>query len=75
MSRVLGDDGQPGVGESFVDVLVESVHGGAEFGWGLGLVGGEERGEDAVVDLGVEQGKPETVSGEVVGVGVRATEQ
>jgi len=29
---------------SFVDVLVDGVECGAEFGWGLGLVGGEEGG-------------------------------
>ena len=41
-----------------------------EFGWCLGLVGGEERGQDSVVDLGVEDGEPQSVGGEIVGVGV-----
>ena len=68
MSRVLGGDGQPGCGESLVDVLVDGVECGAEFGWGLGLVGGEEGGEDAVVDLGVEQREAQPVGGEVVGL-------
>ena len=31
------------------------------------------RGQDAVVDLGVEDGEPQPVGGEVIGVGVRAT--
>ena len=47
MSRVLGGDGQPGCGESLVDVLVDGVECGAEFGWGLGLVGGAEDTEAA----------------------------
>ena len=36
MSRVLGGDGQPGCGESLVDLLVDGVECGAEFGgaWG-----------------------------------------
>jgi hypothetical protein len=42
LSRVLGGYGQPGCGESLVDVLVDGVECGAELGWGLGLVGGEE---------------------------------
>ena len=42
LSRVLGGDGQPGCGESLIDVLVDGVECGAEFGWGLGLVGGKE---------------------------------
>ena len=41
-----------------------------EFGRCLGLVGGEERGQDSVVDLGVEDGEPESVGGQIVGVGV-----
>jgi len=40
-----------------IDVLVERAECGTELGWCLGLVGGEERGEDAVVDLGVEDGE------------------
>ena len=46
--------------------------GGAELGRGLGLPGGEQRGEDPVVDLGVEDGEGQAVGGQVVGVGVRA---
>ncbi len=62
------------MGEAFVDVPIEGVQGGAEFGWCLGLVGGEEWGEDAVVDFGVEDGEAQTVGGEVVGVGVWAAD-
>jgi hypothetical protein len=53
-----------------IDVLVERAERGTEFVWCLGLVGGEERGEDAVVDLGVEECEAQSVVGEVVGVGV-----
>jgi hypothetical protein len=55
------------VSQTFIDVLVEGVQRGAEFGWRLGLVGGEERAQDAVVDLGVEECETEPVGGEVVG--------
>jgi hypothetical protein len=41
-----------------------------EVGGRLGLVSGEERGQDSVVDLGVEDGEPESVGGQIVGVGV-----
>ena len=37
-----------------VDVAGDGGQGGAEFGWGLGLVGGGEWVEHPVVDLGVE---------------------
>jgi len=41
--------------KSLIDVLGRGCErGGAELGWRLGLVGGEERCQDAVVDLGVE---------------------
>jgi hypothetical protein len=43
-----------------------------EEGRGLRLSGGEQRGQDAVVDLGVEDGEGQAVGGQVVGVGVRA---
>jgi hypothetical protein len=49
------------VGESVVDVLVDGVQSITEFGRHLGLVGGEQRGQDAAVDLGVEDGEPEAV--------------
>jgi hypothetical protein len=53
-------------------VVLDGGQGGAQ-GWrGLGLPGGEQRGQDAVVDLGVEDREREPVGGEVVGVGVRA---
>ena len=55
-----------------VDVVVDGAQGGTEVGWGLGLVGGEQRPEDAVVDFGVEDREAEAVGGEVVGVGVWA---
>jgi hypothetical protein len=58
------------VGKAVVDVLVECVHGGAEFRWCLRLIGGEQWGEDPIVHFGVEDREAQTVGGEVVGVGV-----
>jgi hypothetical protein len=37
-------------------VLVDGAQGGAQFGRGLGLVGGEGRAQQPVVQLGVEDG-------------------
>ena len=37
-------------------MLVDGTQGDAEFGRGLGLVGGQERAEEPVVELGVEDG-------------------
>ena len=34
--------------------VFDCAEGGAELGRGLGLAGGEQRGQDPVVDLGVE---------------------
>src|SRR5215472_7335537 len=44
---------------------------GTEIGGRLGLVGGGERDEEPVVDLGVEDGDADAVVGEHVAVGVR----
>ena len=63
MSRVSCCGGKSGVSQTLVDVLVEGVQRGAEFGWCLGLVGGEERAQHALVDLGVETGETEPVGG------------
>jgi hypothetical protein len=62
------------VSQTLIDMQVEGVYGSAEFGWCLGLVGGDERAEHTVVDLGVEDCEAEPVGGEVVGVGVRAAD-
>jgi hypothetical protein len=60
------------VGEPVVDVLVDGVQGVAEGWWRLGLAGGEQGFEDAVVDLGVEDREAEAVAGQVIGVCVGA---
>ena len=38
-----------------VDVAGDGVEGSPELGWRLGLVGGDERAEEPVVELGVEE--------------------
>ena len=45
---------EPGAGDVVLDVGVDSVQGCPEFGWGLGLVGGEQQPQEPVVQLGVE---------------------
>jgi len=66
-----GGAGQAGAGGVVVDVAGDGGERGAEFWWGLGLVGGGERDEEPVVDLGVEDGDPDAIGGEHVAVGVR----
>ena len=51
-------------------MLVDGAQGGAEFGRGLGLVGGQERAQEPVVQLGVEDRDLEPVGGQDVAVGV-----
>jgi hypothetical protein len=51
-------------------VLVDGAQGGAESGWGLGLAGGQERAQLAVVDFGVEDRDLDAVGGQDVAVGV-----
>jgi hypothetical protein len=58
------------VGGVGIDVAGDSGQGCSELGWGLGLVGGGERNEHPVVDLGVEDGDADAVGGEGVAVGV-----
>jgi hypothetical protein len=50
-------------------MLAQGVQGLPEFGWRLGLVGGHERAEQPVVELGVEDGELDAVGGQEVGVG------
>jgi hypothetical protein len=53
---------QPGVGEALVDCVLDGAERGAQFGWRVGLTaGGEQRSEDPVVDLGVEDREPDAV--------------
>jgi hypothetical protein len=47
--------------------VLDDAECAAELGRGLGLAGGEWRGEDAVVDFGVEDGE-----GQAVGDGARS---
>jgi hypothetical protein len=61
---------QPCCGELVVDVVLDAGQRGAQRRWGLGLAGGEERGQDTVVDLGAGDGEREPAGSEVVGVGV-----
>jgi len=53
--------------EPLVDDGVDGAQGGTQFGGCVGLVvGGEQWGEDSVVDLGVEDGEWQSVRGEEV---------
>ena len=49
-----------------VDVAGDGGERGAEGRWGLGLVGGGERDEEPVVDLGVEDGDADAVAGQEI---------
>jgi hypothetical protein len=51
-----------------IDVTVDGAQRGAEFGWGLGLIAGNEGSQDAVVDFAVEDREAESVVGEGVEV-------
>jgi hypothetical protein len=60
-----------GLVDSVVDVLVDGRQGAADFqGCGQG-VGGDQRPEESVVDLGVEDRHALPLGGQVVGVGLR----
>src|SRR6266545_7706969 len=64
-----GCDAQPGVGKALVDRVLDRVERGAQFGWRVGLgSGGEQRSEDPVVDLGVEDREPDAVGSQGVAV-------
>ncbi len=49
---------------------VDGTQGGSEFGWGLGLVGGPERAQQPVVQLGIEDRDLDPVEGQDEAVGV-----
>jgi hypothetical protein len=51
------------VGDVGAYVLVDGVQDGAESGWGLGLVGGQQWAQQPVVELGVEDGDLDPVGG------------
>jgi hypothetical protein len=53
-----------------VDVMGDGGGRGLEFGWCLGLVGGDEGNQEPVVDLEVEDGDADAVCGEYTAVGV-----
>ena len=50
--------------------MIKDPEGLADLQWGGWGVGGHQRPEDPVVDLGVEDGEPLPVSGEEVGIRV-----
>ncbi len=49
---------EAGAGYACTDVLVDGALGGAEFGRGLGLVGGQQRAQEPVVQLGLAWPSP-----------------
>jgi hypothetical protein len=51
-------------------VPIQGVQGLSQLGWCLWLVGGHERAEQPVVELGVEDSELDPVRGEDVPVGV-----
>jgi hypothetical protein len=55
---------EPGAGDVVLDVGVDSAQGCAEFGWGLGLVGGQQGAQEPVVELGVEDRGAQAVRGQ-----------
>jgi len=57
---------EPGAGDVVLDVGVDSAQGCPEFGWGLGLVGGQQRPQEPVVQLGVEDRGATAVRGQDV---------
>ena len=70
LCQVSRGEAEPGVGYVGADVVVDGAQGGAEFGRGLGLVGGQERAQQAVVELGVKDRGLDAVGGQDVAVGV-----
>lgn len=61
--------GEAGAGDVVVDVLVDGPERGAQGRWCLGLVGGEQRAQQPVVQLGVEDRAADAVGGQDVAVG------
>ena len=55
--------------DAVVDVAVDRGQRATELGWCWGFVGSDERANEPVVDLGVEDRHALSVGGEVVGVG------
>ena len=51
-----------------IHTFVDGVKSATEREWGGGFVGGEQRGEEAVVDFGVEEGYADALGGEEIGV-------
>src|SRR2546430_7064654 len=49
LSQVSCGSGKSGLGGVFVDMVGDGGQGAAEFGWGLGLIGGGEWDEEPVV--------------------------
>lgn len=51
-------------------MVVDNPEGLSELGRGRWMVGSQQRGQDALTELGIGNGKAETVFAERVGVGV-----
>jgi len=62
---------QPGLAEVVGDRAVDDPKRLAQLRWGGWGVGGQQRDQESVVDLGVEQREAGPVGGEHVGVGAR----
>jgi hypothetical protein len=56
--------------ECIVDAFADLSEGALEFGGRVGLGRGEERGKDAIGELGVEDGEAQSIGGEAVAMAV-----
>src|SRR6266511_356324 len=70
MCQVSGRLREAGAVDVGVDVAGDGLEGGPELGWRLGLVCGDERDYEPVVELGIEDGDADALGGEHVAVGV-----
>jgi hypothetical protein len=51
--------------------IVDDAEGVSKVGWGRRTIGGQQRTEKTVMDLGVENGNTDPIAGEHIGVAVR----
>jgi hypothetical protein len=61
LCQVSGRLREAGAVDVAVDVAGDGLQGSPEFGWRLGLVGGNQRDQEPVVELGVEDGDANAV--------------